>query len=61
MKIMRMANLDGHDRRRFTELAGHVDVDSARTAEFDKLDWRDKKRLLAAFLRRIAKRARVSQ
>ncbi len=61
MKIMRMANLDGHDRKRFTELASHVDVDSARTAEFDGLDWRDKKRLLAAFLRRIAKRARVSQ
>lgn len=61
MKIMRMANLDGHDRGRFTEFAGHVDVDAARTAEFDKLEWRYKKRLLAALLRRMsAKRRRVS-
>lgn len=60
MKIMRMANLDGHDRRRFTEIAHNVDVDSARSAEFDQLDWREKKRLLAALMR-LSKRRQTTR
>ena len=60
MRVMRLANLDGHDRRRFREIVDHVDVDAARNAEFDKLEWRYKKRLIAALLRK-SKRERVSK
>jgi hypothetical protein len=55
-----LANLDGHDRRRFSEIASNVDIDSARNAEFESLDWRHKQRLIAALLRK-SKRERVSK
>ncbi len=54
MRFMRLANLDGHDRRRFSEIAGKVDIDSARNAEFESLEWRHKQRLLSALLRGAA-------
>ncbi len=60
MRVMRLANLDGHDRRRFSEIASNVDIDSARNAEFESLDWRHKQRLIAALLRK-SKRERVSK